>query len=126
MKMNDLSEKGKHLSSHVHSVHSSIFIFGVYNEDKAVMEMLEYAQDTKYDSYILIDDCYILQEKSTKFICICKKCNKDKAKAIIIFEEENNNHTDYVQILTCGQDFKSLDEQDPMLLKVLIMKINTH
>lgn len=119
--MNISKEKNSNLTVKVHNVCTSVFIFGeMHHSNKIVMQMLEYAQNIRYNAYVLIDDCYTLQETNTKFICICRKCEQEKANAIITFEEENNDYNndyiEYVEILTCGQDTKILEEQDAMLI----------
>lgn len=100
----------------VHNISSSVFIFGeVQHKNKTVMNMVSIAQDIKYDSYVLIGDCYILQEKSSNFVCICKKCEQNKANTMLIIGE-GENPAEFVQIVSCCQDNKSLEEQGNLLI----------
>lgn len=68
----------------IHNITSSIFIFGeVQHKNKTVLNMVNATQYVKYDSYVLIGDCYILQEKSSNSVCVCKKCEQNKANTML-------------------------------------------
>ncbi len=99
----------------INKTSSSIFVFGdMTYKNQEELELVDSAQHIKYDLYALIEESYILQDTSSHFVCVCKKCEQSKANAIILFDTYENL-VEYVNIIACGTDLQNLDEQGKLL-----------